>query len=150
MRYESLAIDPFNFGCLYELGKYAEMREMMRKDANDYDQLALDYCAAGAYTDAAKIWGMAIEETAVTPMTRYYMAWSLHESGNIVEAEAMYKEAVTISPEYCFPTRIEAILALNVAMKYNPPDARAPYYLGNLYYDKRQYDLCHSIVDKIV
>ncbi len=145
---ESLAIDPFNFGCLYELGKYAEMREMMRKDANDYDQLALDYCAAGAYTDAAKIWGMAIEETAVTPMTRYYMAWSLHESGNIVEAEAMYKEAVTISPEYCFPTRIEAILALNVAMKYNPSDARAPYYLGNLYYDKRQYDLAIALWTK--
>lgn len=26
-------------------------------------------------------------------------------------------------------------------MKENPCDAKAPYYLGNLYYDKRQYSL---------
>ena len=26
-------------------------------------------------------------------------------------------------------------------MEQNPNDAKAPYYLGNLYYDKRQYDL---------
>ena len=26
-------------------------------------------------------------------------------------------------------------------MEQNPHDAKAPYYLGNLYYDKRQYDL---------
>ena len=46
-----------------------------------------------------------------------------------------------LCPDYCFPNRLEAILALQCAMVQNPDDARAPYYLGNLYYDKRQYDL---------
>lgn len=52
-----------------------------------------------------------------------------------------FADAVKACPDYCFPNRLEAILALQCAMVQNPDDARAPYYLGNLYYDKRQYDL---------
>ncbi|MCX6307367.1 MAG: DUF5107 domain-containing protein, partial [Bacteroidia bacterium] len=43
------------------------------------------------------------------------------------------------APEYCFPNRLEAILALECAQRANPTDSKAPYYLGNLWYDKRQY-----------
>ena len=147
---DSLAIDLFNFGCLYELGLYAEMREMMRRDANDYDQLALDYCAAGSYSDAARIWEMAIEEDATTPMTRYYLGWCLYNNGEKDRATAIFKEAASIAPDYCFPNRLEAILALDKAMEVNPDDAHAPYYLGNLYYDKRQYDLAIALWEKSV
>ena len=31
------------------------------------------------------------------------------------------------------------VLVLQNAIKLNPEDANAPYYLGNLWYDKRQY-----------
>ena len=41
---------------------------------------------------------------------------------------------------YCFPNKLEDILALEYALAHNPADARAPYYLGCLWYDKRQYD----------
>jgi tetratricopeptide (TPR) repeat protein len=34
---------------------------------------------------------------------------------------------------------LEAVLALEFAQKMNPNDSKAPYYLGNLWYDKRQY-----------
>ncbi len=138
---DALEIDPFNFGCLYEAGKIDEMRKMMRADANDYDQVALDYMAAGCWQDAVNVWNIAIEENAVTPMTRYYMAYCLLNNGNETEAKAMYQEAAKVPPDFCFPNRLEAILALNEAMRINPDDANAPYYLGNLYYDKRQYDL---------
>lgn len=138
---DALAIDPFNFGCLYESGDIARMREMMRGDANDYDQVALDYVAAGCWQDALNVWNIAIEEGAVTPMTRYYMGYCLVNLGKEAEAKAMYEEASKISPDFCFPNRLEAILALREAMRLNPGDANAPYYLGNLYYDKRQYDL---------
>ncbi|MCD8395230.1 MAG: DUF5107 domain-containing protein [Bacteroidales bacterium] len=145
---ESLDLDPFNFGCLYELEQYDLMKEMMRRDANDYDQLALDYCAAGAHKDAFNIWQMAIDEGAITPMTRYYMAWCMHLAGDITGSERLYEEAATVAPDYCFPTRLEAVLALRKAMEINPQDARAPYYLGNLYYDKRQYKLAIQLWEK--
>lgn len=142
---ESLEIDPFNFGCRYELGDIKTMTQMMRGDWNDYDQLALDYCAAGAYADAYKIWEIAIKENAVTPMTRYYMALCLCLNGYVDDGTAMYKEAAKISPDFCFPNRLEAIMALENAMQLNPDDAHAPYYLGNLYYDKRQYELAIAL-----
>lgn len=138
---ESLAIDPFNFGCLFLTGQHETLWEMMRGDYNDYDQLALDFCAAGAHGEALKIWEHAIECGATTAMTRYYMGWCLHMAGELEQAADMYRQAALADPKYCFPNRLEAILALNKAMEMNPKDARAPYYLGNLYYDKRQYDL---------
>ena len=51
----------------------------------------------------------------------------------------MFDKAASHSPEFCFPNRLEAILALECAQKQNPSDAKAPYYLGNLWYEKRQY-----------
>lgn len=73
---ESLAIDKFNFGCRFE--KYlltgAEedlnvLKELMRRDANNYDEIALDYCGAGCWEEAACLWRIAVGEQAVTPMT---------------------------------------------------------------------------------
>ncbi len=39
------------------------------------------------------------------------------------------------SPEYVFPFQMEMIAVLNDAMRVDPNDSRAPYYLGNLLYD---------------
>lgn len=76
---ESLAIDPFNFGCLYErclLGQdTAELVERMRDNAHNYDEIALDYCAAGCWREALGLWNIAIAQNAVTPMTYYYIGW---------------------------------------------------------------------------
>lgn len=143
----SLAIDPFNFGCRYEryliTQRSADLREMtvlMRHEANNYDEIALDYCGAGLWNEAVALWKVAINERATTPMTGYYMAWSM-TNGNIAGADAAATQAANACPDYCFPNRLEAILALQCAMNKNENDAKAPYYLGCLYYDKRQYDL---------
>jgi tetratricopeptide (TPR) repeat protein len=39
-----------------------------------------------------------------------------------------------------FPSRLEEILLLEAAMNQNSDDARAPYYLGNLFYDRRRHE----------
>lgn len=144
---ESLDIDRFNFGCLYE--KYlltgssddlSALKELMRGSAHNYDEIALDYCGAGCWTEAASLWRVAISENAVTPMTYYYLGWCLVQ-GRLDGADETFAKAAAECPDYCFPNRLEAILALQCAMEKNPKDAKAPYYLGNLYYDKRQYDL---------
>lgn len=143
---DSLRIDPFNYGCRYESWLLSgedthleKLKELMRKEANNYDEIALDYCAAGCYEEAIALWKLAVTEGAVTPMTYYYMAWAMTLSGD-EGAEQARQQAATSSPDYCFPNRLEAVLALQSAMEARPDDAKAPYYLGNLYYDKRQYD----------
>lgn len=151
---DSLDIDKFNFGCRYEkyllTGDAADLqvlKELMRGEAHNYDEIALDYCGAGCWTEAASLWDIASSENAVTPMTYYYWGWCLEEGG-LEGADAIFAKAVAACPDYCFPNRLEAILALQCAMEKNPEDARAPYYLGNLYYDKRQYDLATEYWEK--
>ncbi|MDD4637134.1 MAG: DUF5107 domain-containing protein, partial [Bacteroidales bacterium] len=141
---ESLRIDRFNYGCLFE--KYllngkedslALMNKQMHGKASNYDELALDYVAAGFLEEAIRVWEMATQfET--TPMTWYYLAWAQHLAGKKEAAESWTKAAAH-APDYCFPNRLEDILVLEFAKKMNPTDAKAPYYLGNLWYDKRQY-----------
>lgn len=144
---ESLGIDRFNYGCLFE--KYIItgdddtlqlLKTMMRRCANNYDEIALDYCAAGCTCEALKLWSIAIEEGALTPMTYYYMGWC-NAATDAETAKELFAKAEAYPSDYCFPNRLEAVLALNCAMAYLPQASKAPYYLGCLYYDKRQYDL---------
>ncbi len=137
---ESLKIDLFNYGCIFELylltddAKYlAQLKEMMHGMSNNYDELALDYQAAGLHAEAIKVLGVAIEEKATTPMTYYYMGW--------MGATDVFAKAADYPSDYCFPNRAEAVLALWAALDHNEKDAKASYYLGCLYYDKRQYDV---------
>ena len=131
---ESLKYDQFNYGCRFE--KYLiekddaileEMKRMMRHSAQNYDEIALDYSAAGLADEALALWNIAISEGATTPMTYYYMG--------------RHAEAEQACPDYCFPNRAEDVVALEAAKKQNPKGAKAPYYLGCLYYAARQYDL---------
>ena len=127
---ESLQLDHFNYGCRYE--KYLltgedTMKSLMRKSSQNFDELALDYAAAGLNDEARAIWDIAISEGAVSPMTYYYLG--------------RYEDAEQADSYCCFPNRLEDVLAMEAAKKQHPQGAKAPYYLGCLYYDKRQYDL---------
>ena len=81
--------------------------------------------------------GAGGEVSATSPMTYYYMGWATSLANK--NAKSIFEKAAVHAPDYCFPNRLEAIAALNCAQKVNPEDAKAPYYLGNLWYDKRQY-----------
>lgn len=151
---ESLKIDQFNYGCLFELflstnnNKYLDkMVEMMHGMPNNYDELALDYAGAGLYGEALKVLQAAIDNKAITPMTYYYLGWVLRrkDPDDWEIAEFAYDQASKYPSDYCFPNRPEAVLALKDAMHMNKKDAKAPYYLGCLYYDKRQYDVAMEV-----
>ena len=148
---ESLRRDHFNYGIRYEqylLTKekdlLKELKQLLRKSSLNYDELALDYLQAGLYSEAIDIWMMAEKEKAVSPMTYYYMGYAKECLGLSDEARACYEQAEACRPDYCFPNRLEDVLALENAKLMNASGARAPYYLGCLYYDKRQYDLAVS------
>lgn len=142
---DSLKIDRFNYGCLFEKYLLTDSQEilshitmLMRGASSNYDEVALDYATAGFYEEAIAVW-MEATQIATTPMTYYYLAW-VQSMANKKEAEHSFAKAASHAPDYCFPNRLEAILALECAKEKNPSDAKAPYYLGNLWYDKRQYD----------
>jgi len=140
----ALKTDLFNYGCRYE--KYlltgdesvlGELQEMMQGLAKNYDELALDYEAAGLNKEAMDIWQLAIKAHATTPMTYYYM-------GGLASSQSSSKYfelAEKADAAYCFPNRAEDIIALETAKRENPTGARASYYLGCLYYAARQYDM---------
>ena len=134
---ESLEQDRFNYGILYErylLTKEEQvldqMNELMHGNPLNYHELALDYAQAGACRCAVEVLDLAIREGAVNAMTYYYKTWL---SGEVC--------ALPAAPlPICFPNRLEDILALEAVMQLDKADAQAPYLLGCLYYDKRQYD----------
>ena len=151
---ESLAIDPFNFGCLFE--KYLILKETNKQDdaatilvhlkqisrnwVHNFIEYAFDYAHAGLYEEAIKL---LLEHTKDSneqyPMVYYYVGWMSHQSGENKKAIEYFKRAASISPEYCFPNRIEDVPVLQKAVELNKNDAKAYYYLGNFWYDKRQY-----------
>ena len=132
---EALKTDPFNYGCLYELGWYDKIKILMHGMPNNYQELALDYAAVGLSDDVEKILEMSIEEGAATPMTYYYLYY--YGNRNV----KYLAEAEKADSNYCFPNRIEDILALEAATIDAKEASKAHYYLGCLYYDKRQYDV---------
>ncbi len=145
---QTLAIDLFNYGCRYEeylltsnAQVLADMVALMHDMPNNYDETALDYCAAGLYEEGVALWQLAIKREAVTPMTYYYLAWATAQQGDQVAANTWVKKAEELSPDYCFPNRPEDVVVLNAAKALNPDGAHAPYYLGCLFYAARQYDL---------
>jgi tetratricopeptide (TPR) repeat protein len=73
-------------------------------------------------------------------MRWYTLSWLAAALNKPARAAEFLTKAEAASPQYCFPARIEEMIVLKSAIARNPAGARAHYYLGNLYYDKRRYD----------
>lgn len=96
-------------------------------------ELAAHYAAAGFYQEAIELCTYSSEGY---PMLSYVTGLYQRRSG--VEPVAFAK-AATLNSDYCFPSSLEEMAALQAAIAVNPADGMAHYYLGNLFYDKRQH-----------
>jgi hypothetical protein len=79
--------------------------------------------------------GTAQDKAKVSPLVYYYLGYfagQMKQSDKAREYDLLAKKA---SPEYVFPFQMEMIAVLDDAMRVDPKDARAPYYMGNLLYD---------------
>jgi len=76
----------------------------------------------------------------VYPMFWYTLSWLAHLLGHEQRCEQYAAVAEAASPRYCFPARIEEMIVLEDCLQRRPSSAKAQYYLGNLYYDRRRYD----------
>jgi tetratricopeptide (TPR) repeat protein len=140
------------------------LRETLRKDPLDWwarqlrgDDLGGDWqtrldlahdCArAGFFEEAIRaLQGTATIPTdlpdqswGALPIVHYTLGWLYEAASDEDEALACFKRAATEPGDYCFPSRLEEIAVLESAMRANPRDAMASYYLGNLLYDRRRH-----------
>jgi len=147
---ESLTLDKFNFGIIYEkhilsgdskspLGDLG----VSSPDIHTYIEFALDFAYAGLFDEAIELISIGIEEQKdrpVYPLAVYYKAWFESQNGDQSASEISLKEAAKACPDFCFPNQAEAVIVLEWVKKQNPADSKAPYYLGNFWYNVRQYD----------
>jgi tetratricopeptide (TPR) repeat protein len=153
----ALQRDGFNLSAWYELylglqaaastneapAALTQLRELSRGQSHTLIEYAIDYANAGLYDDAIQLLALVENRPESDPMLCYYLAQYHYLSGNVVKADEYLKTGALANPDYCFPNRLEDIAVLQFAISKNPADAKAPYYLGNLWYDKRQYQ--HAI-----
>ncbi|MGH7944836.1 MAG: tetratricopeptide repeat protein, partial [Opitutaceae bacterium] len=93
------------------------------------------------YVEALELLALARPEPAAGtgPTIAYTQAWLHQLLGDAKAAAAARKAARLASRDYCFPARVEDVIILENAITLEPRDARAPYYLGNLFYDRKRH-----------
>ena len=146
---ESYKIDPFNYVCMVEEHLLTgsdepleRMVELMHGNIYNYHETALDYAQAELGDEVKLVLQTAIDHhVEESPLTYYYLAVY---GGTLADSFDYLKKARETNPAYCFPNRLEDAYVFQSLALMPLPDARAPYYQGCLYYDKRQYDLAVS------
>ena len=145
---ESLEIDGFNYGILYEKYLVTDDRQsldylktLIRGNIHNYIEFSIDYAMAGMFEEAETLLTLGIENPEdVYPMAWYFMGWYANQKGDQDKALACFAKGETMKPDYCFPNRLEEVLALQCAISIHPQSAKALYYLGNFWYGARQYN----------
>jgi tetratricopeptide (TPR) repeat protein len=106
----------------------------------NYLELSIDYANCGLWQEAIDVLKLiAISgeniEGSRYPMVYYYLAWyysKLTDPGLVMH---YLNVAADMPTDYCFPFRHESMEILNFAIKSNPEDGNAYYYLGNLLFE---------------
>jgi tetratricopeptide (TPR) repeat protein len=138
---DTLALDPLDVWARYLSGHKVSSDAQARLD------LAHDLSRAGFQNEAIELLESASFETldlpdqswGAAPLLAYTLGWFCQKSGDARSSLAHFRRAAALPSDYCFPSRLEEITILESAMRANPSDARAPYYLGNLLYDRRRH-----------
>jgi tetratricopeptide (TPR) repeat protein len=149
---ELLHLDPLSHWAYFELYLDAEGRgrqnsnlllgnfeRLMRDQPESYLELATNYISSGFYEDAWSLLHLATGSQQVKlsayPTIHYYLGYLKEQMGENREAHKYYEEAGKLPYEYCFPFRLESLKVFNSAIKDNPEDYRAWYYMGNILFD---------------
>lgn len=133
---ENLRLDGFDYVSRLVLGEEETALRLMGDRASSFVECAVDLAEAGFWRKAADLLDRC---PAPTPVVYYHKAlYAAHFDE--ARSRAALQAAAAACGLYCFPNRLEDIAALQYAIAQNPADAKAPYYLGCLWYDRRQYE----------
>lgn len=147
---ETLGLDKLDFWARTEYwrlatedapGKERELFALMQHDQQMCLDLAFDYAEAGLWDEAVHLLDAYLgSEGAHHPLIFYTVSRFLERLQNHSRSDHYARLGALAPPDYCFPSRSEEMLVLEWVCEAHPSDAKAPYYLGNLLYDKRQYE----------
>ena len=132
---ETLALDPLDQWATYLNGRRLACDNQTRLD------LTFDFARAGLYREAVELLqtGDLQARDGSLPTVFYALGFFESQDGHEAESGGWYQKASAAATDYCFPSRLEEMIILQNAIRSNPTDARAPFYLGNLLYDKRRH-----------
>ena len=174
---ENIKIDPLDLGTIYEEALLKEgrqkegrkkeggqcgedmLQELIRRLRGNFNtaiELAIDKIEAGLFQEAAELLEVFIagevqkgkKEDEIYPLVYYYLADCYRKLNQPKMQETALRQAASADSSYCFPHRLEDIGILSAAITKNPGDSRASYYLGNLWYDKKQYSEAVSCFER--
>lgn len=130
-----------------------EMEEILAGNAQTRLELAIDYMEAGMLEEAEDILLRSIQraerENSAYALTYYYMAYCRSIRGE-ADAADWVQQGENARGSICFPHRLEDIIILSGVQKIEKNTPMAAYYLGNLWYDKKQYGDAVSNWEKTV
>jgi tetratricopeptide (TPR) repeat protein len=114
-----------------------DLHALLRESVPNTLELALDYADSGFFQEACGVLQGRISssQSAINPLFGYALGWCLSRAGDREAAAKALRLAAAQPADYVSPFELEFIDILEWAMKEDPADARAPYYLGNLLFD---------------
>ena len=138
---KNLEHDAFDFVSANEIlqlgrGKIEQLDDRMRGAAENYLLAARGYAQFRALDEAVDLLARCPEQT---PMILFYKAYYLAGQKHTPEAARVLHLAEECPPDGCFPNKLDDIAVLRYAID-ETDSAMARYYLGCLYYDKRQWN----------
>ncbi len=158
---DAVKLDPLNHWATCELmlalealgdsnhDQQIELNRLLRGNAQNYLDLAFDYSNSGLYAEATDILvafihldnpSSAPQSTVDYPIVYYALGYFASRMDDVTSTLDWFQQAANQPSDWCFPQRSEEQIILESARVFNPADGRAAYYLGNLYYDKKQHE----------
>lgn len=122
-----------------------ELLRLLRREPDATLELLFDYLAVGQFKEAF----LASAELAVpadnrsqhvlNPAVCYALNYLMEQSARDAFRPESYRSCAQENSAYFFPHRVEEIAILQAALKANPNDGRAAYYLGNALASKLRF-----------
>ena len=134
---ESLAIDPLYLSLLCRDTDQAAFDKATGGRIEEYLNVAYEFIGFGFWQDAVNMLSACPAES---PMKYYAKAFAEGRLGQADAAKASAEKAESLSTDLCFPNKVLEKLILEYAISLLPAAPKAHYFLGELLYDKKQYD----------
>jgi len=124
-----------------ESGNPAEAETMLsslKKEMRDFDEnyleLAVGYVNDGLMIEAEDV---LLRFSGKNPLFGYYLGYISDKRGEKEKASGYFKLAADQPVNFVFPHRMETVEVLKTALKSNPEDGKAYYYIGNILFEKQ-------------
>lgn len=134
---QSRDIDRLYMSVLYQSEGRETFRRVAGGKAENYLVASLEFMQFGAYDEAIDILEIGGD---LSPLSEYYKGYAHYLKNDIRAAVLCFEKAEALLCDYCFPNKTEEIKILEKAISLLGSAPMADYYLGNLLYDKKQYD----------